>query len=162
MKTLLILLISFHLFAQKEAWINYDQKTFDSDTCCWRKLSKEREFQKSADAIVAYLKEGNPGNRQSLNWHAGQMFALAGDNRKALEYFGKTYNVFYKWFGGDDGKAWYYFAKGTSAFIKRDKPKLERIIALWKQQFKPDNNFKELTLLLKNWDEGYEAATKPE
>lgn len=161
MKIILLLFISFNLFAQKEVWVNYDQKTFDSDTCCWRKLSEAREFQNSAEAIVAYLKEGKPNNKLSLNWHAGQMFAFSADNKKALKYFGKTYNVFYKWFGGEDGKTWYYFAKGTSSFIKRDKPRLEKIIAHWKKNFRLDNNYKELTLLLKHWDDGYEAATNP-
>lgn len=160
MKIILFLFLSFNLFAQKAACLNYDQKTFDSDSCCWRKLSKAREFERSANLIVDYLKNGNPSNRQSLNWHAGQMFAFVGDNQQALKYMDKTYNVFQKWFGGEDGKTWYYFAKGTSAFIKRDKSKLEKIINRWKRKFPVDNNFNELILLLKNWDLNYETATK--
>jgi hypothetical protein len=61
------------------------QNKFDSDTCCWRKFAKTGEYQKAADLIVDYLENGKPQNRHSLNWHAGQLFAEAGDDKMALK-----------------------------------------------------------------------------
>jgi hypothetical protein len=158
MKFILFLLLSSSLFAQNNC-LKYQQKNFDSDTCCWRKLSKENKFEESAELIKDYLKNGNVENKMSLNWHAGQMFAFARKNKEALKYFSKTYSIFQKWFGGEDGKAWYYFAKGTSSFIKRDKPKLEKIIRKWKAKLPENKNYAELLRLIKNWDEDYKNAT---
>ena len=146
--------------AQNADWLEYDQTAFDSDTCCWRKLSKEREFEKSANLIVQYIKRGKFENKQSLNWHAGQMFAFSSDDRQALKYFRKTFNFTQKWFGGHDGKTWFYFAKGTSAFINRQKDVLQKIITRWKTKLPIDENFHELVQLLENWDMNYENATK--
>ncbi len=155
----LLILSSSTLFAQNENCLNYQQKVFDSDTCCWRKLSKEQEFESGANLIVDFLKNGKVENKMSLNWHAGQMFAFAGKDKVALNYFGKTHSVFQKWFGGEDGKAWYFFAKGTSAFIKRDKTKLEKIISKWKAKLPEDKNYTELLRLKKNWNKNYKNAT---
>jgi tetratricopeptide (TPR) repeat protein len=164
MKHLLpFVLFTFFLHAQEHEALpefNYDQGTFDSTACCWRKLSAEGKHHEAAELIVNYIEHSpNVENKHSLNWHAGQAFAMAGDNKQAVKYFKKTYSLFYKWLGGEDGKAWYYFAKGTTAFIKRDKPKLESIIAHWKKKLPLDNNYKELTRLLENWEKGYEEAT---
>jgi len=159
MKFLLLLLLSFPLFAQKVDCLKYEQRIFDSDTCCWRKLSKEKQFIESANLIVNFLENGKVENKMSLNWHAGQMFAFAGENQKALKYFDKTCSYFQKWFGGEDGKAWFFFAKGTSAFIERDKTKLEKIILHWKRELPIDNNYHELVRLKENWNMDYRNAT---
>lgn len=159
MKTILFLILTSSLFAQKSKWINYDQKTFDSKTCCWRELAEERKFNESANLILNYLKNGKPNNKQSLNWHAGQMLAFAGNYKSALKYMGKTYSVFQKWFGGEDGKAWFFFAKGTTSFLKRDKAKLENIIRRWKKKLPLDKNLEELERLNANWNLSYENAT---
>lgn len=159
MKYFLFLLFTSSLFAQQDC-LNYPQRVFDSDSCCWRKLAKEKQYEKGAQLLISFIKNGKAENKQSLNWHAGQLFAFAGNDRLALRYFGKTYTVFHKWFGGNDGKAWFYFAKGTSAFIKRDKPTLEKIIAHWKRKLPIDNNYRELERLLAHWDMDYQNATK--
>ena len=159
MQTIVFLLLTASLFAQNARQIKYNQTQFDSDSCCWRKLSREREFDKSANLIVDFIKNGDVENKQSLNWHAGQMFAFAGNDKLALKYFGKTYTAFHKWFGGEDGKAWFFFAKGTSAFIKRDKITLEKIISRWERKIPVDKNLRELKKLLANWDLDYENAT---
>jgi len=158
MKFILFLLLPSSLFAQNNC-LKYPQRVFDSDTCCWRKLAAEKQFEASAQLIQDYLKKGNVENKLSLNWHAGQVFAFAGKDREALKYFGKTCSIFQKWFGGEDGKAWYYFAKGTSAFIKRDKAQLEKIIRSWKAKLPEDKNYAELLRLNSNWDMDYKNAT---
>lgn len=159
MKYILFFIMSSSLFAQNVDCLKYEQKIFDSDTCCWRKLTIEREFERGAHLIVAFLEKGKVQNKLSLNWHAGQLFACAENDKLALKYMGRTYSAFQKWFGGEDGKTWFYFVKGNMAFIERNKPKLERIIKHWKVRFPKDNNYKELLRLLNNWDMSFEKAT---
>ncbi|MGQ2983279.1 hypothetical protein [Flavobacterium sp.] len=157
-KIVLLLLMGYFSYAQQPEHY-YPQTQFDSDTCCWRKISAEGKHHESAELIVNYIKNSqNAENKQSLNWHAGQMYAMAGEGRQAVKYIKKTYDSFYKWLGGEDGKGWYYFAKGTVAFIERDKEKLERIITYWKKELPLDNNYEELVTLYNNWDKEYKDA----
>jgi len=126
---------------------NYEQSIFDSDTCCWRKLSSEGRHNEAAELIVEYISHSpNSVNKHSLKWHAGQMYAAAGNNKKAITYYKKTYNIFYKWFG-DAG--WYYYAKGNVFYLKKDKAKLKKIISKWEKK-KPerDINYKALVEML--------------
>lgn len=156
---LLLLLLTTHAFSQRER--NYPQTAFDSDTCCWRKLSKAGQHHEAAQLIADYIDNSpNAVNKHSLNWHAGQAYAMAGDTKLAVAHFKKTYNLFYRWFGDEDGRAWYYFAKGNISFVERDKAKLERIIARWEKQLPLDNNYNELALLLMNWEMDYKEAYK--
>jgi len=136
----------------------YNQDTFDSDTCCWRQLSNNKKYIEAANLIVLYLKTEKPVNRHSLNWHCGQMFAMAHSDKLAKKYFKRTYSIFYKWFGDTDAKTWYYYVKGTIAFIDNDKKKLESIIHTWKNKYPPDNNLETLIRLNKNWGISYEQA----
>ena len=138
----------------------YEQAVFDSDTCCWRKLADEGRYNEGGQLILSYLDISQKiTNPHALKWHAGQMFALAGNNRQAIKWFEKTYSIFYKWFGGQDGKAWYYYAKGTVAFLKRDKATLQKIIGHWDKQLPKDINYTSLTTLLEKWDKTYREAT---
>lgn len=140
--------------------LTYSQSDFDSYDCCWRKLSSENKNAESAALLENYINNSsNAINKHSLNWHAGQMFAMAGNKPKAIKYMKKTYSVFYRWFGGQEGKEWYYYAKGTVSFIRRDKEKLQRMITLWhKNKLSQNGNLKELEKLLDNWDKTYNEA----
>lgn len=161
MRIIFLLLFSLFIspiFSQNKVVLNYSQTIFDSDTCCWRKLAKLGEYQHAGELLGFYLNNGKVENSHSLNWHAGQVFAMGGNNRLALKYFKKTYNIFYLWFGGEDGKAWYYYAKGTVAFIKKDKSTLEKVINKWNFSLPKDLNYKVLELLYQNWDKTYLAA----
>lgn len=155
----LLLFLPLMLSAQKAEVLDYGQTQFDSAGCCWRALAAEHKYAESAQLIVYYLKTGKVTNRQSLHWHAGQMFAFAKNDTAALEHLGKTHNVFQRWFGGDGGKTWYYFARGTIAFLKRDKNRLEKIVAHWGKKLPQDNNYSELEKLLANWELDYRTAT---
>ena len=139
---------------------NYEQTQFDSDSCCWRKLSQAKRYHEAALLIIDYI-DHSPiiANKQSLNWHAGQMFAMANETKPATHYFKKTYTIFYKWFGGEDGRAWYYYARGNVAFVNRDKAALQKIINRWNKTLPPDLNFKMLNQMLNNWDKSYQEAT---
>jgi len=137
----------------------YNQTLFDSDTCCWRKLSADKEYLDAANLIVSYLDTNKPSNKHSLHWHAGQMFAMAGSDKLAIKYFKKTYSAFYSLFGGTDGKTWYYYAKGTVAFIEGNLEDLESIIDHWARKYPMDKNYKALLMLRANWGKSYEMAT---
>ena len=138
----------------------YDQSSFDADTCCWRKLSEEKKYLDAANLIIDYLHSNPHTNTHSLNWHAGQMLAMAGSNSMAKKYFRKTYSVFYVWFGDVVAKSWYYYAKGTIAFIDQDKRSMEKIITKWHRKFPPDINLKALETLNNHWDKDYAEASR--
>ena len=161
--TLLFVFSSFICFAQNyneqlSPILSYSQENFDSDTCCWHRLSADKKYLEAANLIVFYLQTDKAINKHSLNWHCGQMFAMANYNKLAKKHFKWTYSIFYKWFGDTDAKTWYYYAKGTIAFIDNDKKKLEAIIRTWKNKYPSDNNLETLIRLNKNWGASYEQA----
>lgn len=162
MKTIVAFWVLFFTYSVglSQPEMNYPQEHFDSQTCCWRQLAAEGKYGQAANLILTYLKKGKVANKHSLNWHAAQMFAMAGNDKQAIRYANKTYNLFYRGFGGSEGRAWYFFAKGTKAFLKRDKKELERLLHCWEEKELPkDKNFEELTKLLTNWDKSYKEAT---
>ena len=161
---LLFILLSTDIFSQdKIASTNpallYNRTAFDADTCCWRKLCADKKYLDAGNLIVSYLNNSKPTNKHSLNWHAGQMFAMAHSDKLAKKYFKRTYSIFYKWFGDTDAKTWYYYAKGTIAFIDSDKKSLEKIIKTWSNKFPTDNNYKALVRLNENWGKSYDVAS---
>lgn len=163
MKLFLLLVSVFSMHVGKAQvnfnFCNYSQKEFNSDTCCWRKLSKFDSFTVAGNLIVSYLHCANEKlNKYALKWHAGQMFGLAGLNTKSKKYFKKTYTVFSKWFGGKDGKAWYYYAKGSVAFLDRKKNRLKKIIGKWDKRIPKDVNYESLLKLYNNFDKSYRLA----
>jgi hypothetical protein len=140
--------------------ISYQQSMFDSDTCCWRMLADLAFYHEAAELIKLYLdKNRNITNKHSLHWHLGQMLAKAGQTEEAIYYLKKTYNGFYSWFGGSDGRAWYNYANGTVAFLERDKNELLQMIDHWPQDSLPDKNYKMLQTLLEHWELTYKDAT---
>lgn len=148
MKQLLCAILMLSLYAAKAQTpeLAYEQVTFDGDSCCWRKLDAEGKHAQAAQLIVAYINNSpNAVNKHSLKWHAGQMYAAAGNSKQAIRYYKKTYSIFYKWFGEAE---WYYYAKGNVAYLKKDKRKLERIIAKWdKIKLEKDKNYRALVEL---------------
>lgn len=139
-----------------DRFILYTQEIFDADTCCWRLLASGEKYLEASEMIKEYLqKSKNISNRHSLHWHLGQMLAIAGHTREAKHYFKKTYNIFYRWLGGPDGRAWYYYAKGTVAFLDREKSKLIRIINKWPEENRMEKNYLMLQSLLEGWEQPY-------
>ena len=157
MKTILplLLLLTSGLYAQRSE-LALTQEEFDSFDCCWRKLNAQKRYAEGAALLADYIAHSpNAKRKLPLNWHAAQLYAGAGNNKLALKYFRKTYNVFYKWFGD---KQWYYFAKGNAAFVARNKTKLERILAKWEGTFPKEDNYNNLVKLRENWDKPYNEA----
>jgi hypothetical protein len=134
---------------------------FNSDTCCWRKLSQEKHFMEAGELIVRYIKENPKENHHALHWHAGQMYACANANALAKKHFKKTYSPLYRIFGGTDAKTWYYYAKGTVAFIDNEPQKLQRILEHWETHFEKDLNHQMLVRLNQHWGESYANIAMP-
>ena len=152
------------VFSQESAQISslsYPESIFNSDTCCWRKLSAAGQDEDAGHLILAYYEQNKKtANKQALLWHAGQCFAMAGENELAKKYIRKTYIPFFKWFGGEEGRTWYYYANGTVAFIERDKKTLSAMIDKWGRHYAQDINYQALVELLKHWDVTYKEINK--
>jgi len=72
----------------------------------------------------------------------------------------KTYSDFYRWFGGKEGKMWYYYASGTIAFLDRDKKRLAAIEKKWNKRDPPALNYLALAALLENWGKLYKDVNR--
>lgn len=163
---ILMLLPVCHLHAQEcgeqiqEATkdIFTDNKKFDAH---WRGLMAEGEYEKAAMNLeyAALSKNIQVSNKQALWWHAGQMWAMMGEYNHAKMDIKYTYNVFYKLFGSEDAKTWYYYAKGTIAFLDGDKAQLEKIMNKWERKYDKDKNYVCLQQLMDNWGQDYALAT---
>ena len=138
------LLLNLYNAKAQSTELAYSQEIFDGYTCCWRKLSAEGKYTEAAELIADYIKNSpNAVNKHALKWHAGQMYAAAGNNKQAIRDHKKTYNIFYKWVSED---AWYYYAKGNVAYLQKDKKKLKRIIAKWdREKLEKEKNYNALT-----------------
>lgn len=77
-------------------------------------------------------------------------------NKLARYYMQKTYSPLNRWVGGADGRTWYYYARGTIAFLDRNRKKLEFLVAKWERRYEADVNYKALQELAEHWDWGYE------
>lgn len=160
MVTLLLLLVSMASFAQNTGVIpdpslSLPQAVFDSDTCCWRMLADKGKYLEAANLIVSYLDAGKASNTHSLYWHAGQMYAMGHEDDLAIKYFKRTYAKVYLWFGDSDAIDWYYYARGTVAFLENDREKLKKVIHAWTRRFLADLNYQALLKLNEHWGEDY-------
>lgn len=109
----------------------------------------------AGELIVRYIEENPKENHHALHWHAGQMYACANANTLAKKHFKKTYSPLYRIFGGTDAKTWYYYAKGTVAFIDNEPKKLQRIIEHWENNYPPDSNYQMLLRLNQSLGKNY-------
>lgn len=156
---ILLWLPGSQLICQSSAWLKYDPITFDQDTCCWRKLAASQQYDEAAMLMEFFIKERPRHQTHALRWHLAQLYAFGGHQKQAIRYARSTYSIFYKWFGNEDAKSWYYFAKGTVAFFQRDQQTLHLILAKWKRQLPVNNNYRELERLSKHWTDPYQTAT---
>lgn len=163
MLILLSFLISGTLLAQPlpesfSRYYTYPQAAFDADSCCWRQMSQSKAYLQAATLISGYLKHGEVVNRHALCWHAGQLYALAQQDQLAKKYMRKTYSVWYAWLGGMDGKTWYYYAKGTVAFLDGNQARLQIMIRRWEKRYPTDKNYVTLVSLSDHMGEPYSSA----
>lgn len=141
--------------------LSYPITIFNSDTCCWRKLSASGQYEEAAQLILSYYGQNKKTvSRQPLYWHAGQCFAMAGTYKMAVKYMKKTYCPLFSWLGGEDGKTWYYYANGTVAFLEQDKKTLARMISKWRNNHSQDLNYQALLELKAHGELPYEEINK--
>ena len=154
--------VSFSLSAQiPDLSLSYPISIFNSDTCCWRKLSANNYHEEAARLLISYYKKNKKLiNKQPLYWHAGQCFAFEGQNEMAIQYMKKTYSPLFNRFGGKDGKTWYYYANGTVAFLERNQKKLSKMILQWEKLYPLDINYNALLLLQRNWTASYKDINR--
>ena len=97
------------------------QEAFDQDLeGGWREIAKQDGCREAASLLLqAYLRYSvYPVEDQSmLRWHAGQLEAMAGDTLEAIALIRGTYDDSPE----PDAVAWRLYARGTIAFLQRDR-----------------------------------------
>ena len=89
----------------------------------WRKLAEARKYLEGAGLIDRYEKrEGlEPWQRINLRFHAGQMYAMAGVEDKALARFRVSITTDEP---PDSPIRWNAYVKATIAFLEKDRERL--------------------------------------
>jgi len=87
----------------------------------WSKLADEGKYQEAIDELFIELEKDSIKNKHSIHWHIAQMYAFDNDYQNAIKYFRKSIK-FYIWIFD---REYYLYYKGTIAFVKRNKKRLE-------------------------------------
>jgi len=97
---------------------------FDQDfSGGWRAVSYKPGCDRAgAELIVAYLQQVQlePSDARIVRWHAGQIFADAGDLTRAESFFRQAYDQ-----NLERGRAWNLYVDGTIAFVRGDRAGLD-------------------------------------
>lgn len=134
----------------------------------WRSLEETEECQALAgDLIADYLLYSHVPleayNVRVLRFHAGQMFAFAGDDDRALAFFQASYGEPYEAGARLD---WNSYVDATIAFLQQDRTTLEAAHARLLQQTPFENgiipNLNVADGFLACYGEGYPKAYSAE
>lgn len=118
----------FHSRNEAEALLQLDEDAFDQDMeGGWRMIAGRRDGEcmvAAADLILDYIARHNGELERPFlaHWHAGQMFALAGEDGRALDQFRLSYRT-----GQETGMTagiWNIYVDGTIAFMEGDRDAL--------------------------------------
>ncbi|MCF8878464.1 hypothetical protein L5876_01380 [Hyphobacterium sp. SN044] len=113
---------------EAEALLQLDEDAFDQGENGWRMIAERRDgacMVAAADLILDYIaRHGEMLERTYLaHWHAGQMFALAGEDERALDQFRLSYRT------GEETEMtagmWNAYVDGTIAFMEGNRGALE-------------------------------------
>jgi hypothetical protein len=107
----------------RESLLALNQDAFDQDMKGgWRTLAARGCIEEAADIIRDYRNRHQPlkGTEQSilLYWHEGQMRAMLGQDKDAIDLFGNTLQV------GNGSAQWNFYVDATVAFLRRDRTTL--------------------------------------
>ncbi len=140
--------------SQKDSLMALDFEAFDQDMDGgWRYYRDQGQFALAASLIESYLEkhqeiEGQP--REVMSWHAGQMYAMDGQNEKAIPLLEASRKE-------DDFMMWNQYLDATVAFLKKDRMSFDKNLkAMSAIQNNP--NLRLLQILEANFDLSYREA----
>lgn len=124
----------------------------------WRKLSQNGNFVDAASELLYLTLSDSTRNRHADFWHIGQIYAQDNQYQKAIFYLKKSMKDHTEM---DDKQYWWYY-KGTLAFLQKDKERLEKFSKLLGENHTNyySNNAKVLKSLLNNFDKPYFEAIR--
>lgn len=124
----------------------------------WRTLYNENCFVEAAELIDAYIEKHKLFNNTQLYFHAGQLFALAGDKASAIVKLRRSLLPASVRSGSF---LWNDYVLGTIAFLERDKAALQSHLEVLKaKQGVNVPNIRVLQLLADRFDMPYGDAIK--
>ncbi len=102
-----------------KAMLALDESAFDQSAEGWRSL-ETRGCDVAAANLISGWRAAHKSSSMLLFWHEGQLRANAGDERRAIGLFERSYKTEEE----DAGFGWNLYVDGTLAFLRRDKPAL--------------------------------------
>jgi hypothetical protein len=127
----------------------------------WRQLAEKGDFASAARLIDVYLEKHNDlgeSERVNLNFHAGQMYAIADDYSTAIERFNRST---YAEEPPELPLRWNAYVQATIAFLKKDMDRLRACreeIAGGPALHGEKANLDVVERLIKHFDEPYSEA----
>lgn len=144
---------------ERQRLMSLDFEAFDQDmNGGWRTYGNQLEFELAAGLIEEYMTlhpKIEDDQLSVMKWHAGQMYALADKNEKAISFMEASKKE-------EDVMSWNTYVDATIAFLKKDKQLLaEKREELEKNSVMPAASDKNLILIKKleaNIDKSYLEA----
>ena len=103
---------------ERQRLMSLDFEAFDQDMQGgWRTYGNQLKFELAAGLIEEYIglhPEIEEGQLSVMKWHAGQMYALADKNEKAIPFMEASKKE-------EDVMSWNTYVEATIAFLKKDK-----------------------------------------
>lgn len=129
MKSLYICFVIFVFTAQLFAQTHKTLTDSLEQNIEWRELRDEGRYSDAIECLRNDLNAvENSKQKHAIYWHIGQMYAFKNDYDSAVTFIKKSTSFLSYLF--DSQFYWYY--RGTMAFLKRDKKKLHKYyLKLW-------------------------------
>lgn len=157
---LLFTLLSFSVSSQElkqseiDSLMTLDFQAFDQDMQGgWRYYGNKMQFGTAASLIKTYLEqhpEIEENKAEIMRWHAGQMYAMAGENELAIPLMESSRKE-------EDFMRWNEYLDATVAFLKKDRKAFDENIKAV-ASFSNNQNLRLLQILEANFDKSYREA----
>ena len=106
----------------RAALLALGEQEFDQDlTGGWRALEQRGCRAEAADLLRDYREAKPRKNSSILFWHEGQMRAFLSETAAAIALFNLARKP-----PADDGIGWNHYVDGSIAFLRHDRPALQR------------------------------------
>jgi hypothetical protein len=104
----------------RAAMLAMDFDRFDQDTSGWRSIGQAPGCFLAGARLIAEYRKAHPrlrvGQADGLRWHEGQLRAMSGDKRRAIQLLAHSNH--------DGDSANQAYADATVAFLRQDRPAL--------------------------------------